>query len=230
MAAGYQVSFHNRVIRWLFRPVFRMLFHLLSPVTITGRENVPRRGGYLIAINHVSTYDPPFVVAFWPVAPEAVGAVEIWSRPGQSQLARLYGGIQAHRGEYDRQLLETMIRVLKSGRPLLIAPEGGRSQTPGLRLGLPGVAYAADKANVPIIPVGVVGTTRDYFHQAIRGKRPPLEMHIGQPMKLPPVVGHGAERRAALQENTDLLMSHLAALLPPEYRGVYAESVSTEGL
>jgi 1-acyl-sn-glycerol-3-phosphate acyltransferase len=228
MPAGYKVPLHNRAIRWLFRPAFRMLFHLLSPVTITGRANVPQGGGYLIAMNHVSTYDPPFVVAFWPVAPEAVGAVEIWERPGQSQLARLYGGIQVHRGEYDRRLLETMIAALQAGRPLLIAPEGGRSHTPGLRQGLPGVAYAADKANVPIVPVGVVGTTRDYIKRAIRGERPPIEMRIGKPLQLPPVSGHGAERRAALQENTDLLMSHLAALLPPEYRGVYSESSAAE--
>jgi 1-acyl-sn-glycerol-3-phosphate acyltransferase len=230
MSVGYKVPFHNRAIRVLFRPGFRLLFRLLSPVTISGRANVPQRGGYLIAINHVSTYDPPFAVAFWPVAPEAVGAVEIWTRPGQSQLARLYGGIQVHRGEYDRKLLETMITALQAGRPLLIAPEGGRSHTPGLQRGLPGVAYVADKADVPIIPVGVVGTTRDYIQRAIRGERPPLEMRIGQPLRLPPVTGHGAERRTTLQKNTDLLMSHLAALLPPEYQGVYAENEIAEAI
>ena len=228
MTTSYQVTLLNRVVRRLLRPVFRLIFHLLSPVKITGRENVPRRGGYLIAINHVSTYDPPFVVAFWPVAPEAVGAVEIWSRPGQSQLARLYGAIQVHRGEFDRHLLETMVAAVQAGRPLVIAPEGGRSHTPGLRQGMPGVAYIADKANVPVIPVGVVGTTRDYFQRASRGKRPPLEMRIGEPLHLPPLSAHGAERRAALQKNADLVMVHLAALLPAEYHGMYAEIGSTE--
>ena len=228
IATSYQVSLLNRVVRRLFRPFFRLIFHLLSPVKITGRENIPRRGGYLIAINHVSTYDPPFVVAFWPVAPEAVGAVEIWNRPGQSQLARLYGAIQVHRGEFDRRLLEMMVAAVQAGRPLVIAPEGGRSHTPGLRQGMPGVAYIADKANVPVIPVGVVGTTRDYFQNASRGKRPPLEIRIGKPLRLPPLSGHGAERRAALQKNADLVMVHLAALLPVEYRGMYAEIGSTE--
>jgi 1-acyl-sn-glycerol-3-phosphate acyltransferase len=134
----------------------------------------------------------------------------------------LYGGIQVHRGEYDRQLLDTMISALQAGYPLLIAPEGGRSHTPGLRRGLPGVAYVADKAQVPVVPVGVIGTTRDYFKRALRGERPPLALHIGPPLRLPPVVGHGAARRDALRDNTDLLMRHLADLLPPEYRGVYA--------
>lgn len=226
MPNPYSVPLHNRIMRRIFRPSFRLLFHLLSPVKISGRENVPARGGYLIAINHVSTYDPPFVVAFWPAPPEAVGAVEIWSRPGQSQLARLYGAIQVHRGEYDRSLLETMVAAVQAGRPLVIAPEGGRSHQPGLRQGMPGAAYIADKAGAPVIPVGIVGTTRDYIQRARRGLRPPLEMRIGEPLHLPAVPGRGAERRAALQENTDLVMARLAALLPEEYRGIYAEKNS----
>lgn len=226
MPTPYPVPLHNRVMRRFFRTGFRLLFHLLSPVKITGREHVPPRGGYLIAINHVSTYDPPFAIAFWPVAPEAVGAVEIWSRPGQSQLARLYGVIQVHRREYDRSLLETMLAALQAGRPLVIAPEGGRSHQPGLRQGMPGIAYIAEKAGVPVIPVGIIGTTRDYFQRARQGLRPPLEMRIGEPLRLPPLPAQGAERRAALQKNTDLVMVRLAALLPEEYRGIYAGRIS----
>ena len=218
----YTVPFHNRLVRAVFRPPFRLLFHILSPVTITGRENVPRKGPYLIALNHVSLYDPPFMLAFWPVAPEAAGAVEIWSKPGQSILARGYGGIQVHRGQPDRRLLETMISVLQSGYPLLIAPEGGRSHTPGMRRAEPGVAYLVDKTQVPVVPAGIVGTTDDYARKAFAFKRPPLEMRIGKPLHLPPIDVKGAARREALQANTDLLMKAIAALLPPEYRGVYA--------
>ena len=217
----YQVPFFNRLVRWIFRPIFRLVFHLLGGVVITGRENVPRQGGYIITMNHVSLYEAPFLVAFWPVPPEVAGAVEIWSRPGQSLLARWYHGIQVHRGEVDREMLDATIAVLQSGKPLLLAPEGGRSHAVGMRRAFPGVAYIADKTGVPVIPVGIVGTTTDYMHQAFRLKRPVLEMHIGEPLTLPPVVGAGAARRAALQANADLIMHSIAALLPPEYRGVY---------
>ena len=228
MPSGYRVPFHNRVIRRALRPVFRLVFRLLGPVKITGKENIPQNGGYLIAINHISYFEAPLVAAFWPVAPEAAGAVEIWSRPGQAQLVRLYGGIPVHRGEYDRRLLEKMVAALQAGRPLMIAPEGGRSHTPGLRRGLPGVAYVADKASVPVVPVGVIGTTRDYFDRAIHRRRPPLELRIGTPLHLPRVEGRGALRRTALQANVDQVMLQLAALLPPDYRGVYASGVPDE--
>lgn len=220
----YDVSRNARIFRILFRPIFRGIFHMLSKVCIYGLENIPSRGAYLIAINHISIFEPPLILSFWPVAPEAVGAVEIWERRGQSTLARYYGGIPVHRGEYDRQLIDTMISVLDSGRPLLIAPEGGRSHTPGMRAALPGVAYILHRSKAPVIPVGIVGTTEDFLKRALRGERRTLEMHIGKPLWLPEVTVRGTERRIAFQRNADLIMYHIASLLPPEYRGVYATS------
>ncbi len=81
---GYRLPLRTRLFRAVLRPFFRGLFHVLSHVRITGKENVPQSGPYLITINHVSTFEPPFALAFWPVAAEAAGAVDIWGRTGQS--------------------------------------------------------------------------------------------------------------------------------------------------
>lgn len=220
----YSVPIHNRLARRVLRPIFRLLFHILSDVKIIGRENVPKHGPYLITINHVSLFEPPFIMAFWPTPTEAAGAIEIWSRPGQGILVRLYAGIPVHRGEFDRQLLDTMIAVLKSGRPLLLAPEGGRTHDLGMRRAMPGVAYIIDKTGAPVIPVGIIGTTDDFFNRAIHFLRPRLEMRIGKPLNLPTVEGAGAARRQALQSNADQIMLAIAALMPPEYGGVYQAS------
>lgn len=222
----YYVPWPNRLFRFFFRPVFRAIFHLLSRVEISGLQHVPQQGAYLIAINHVSLYEAPFILAFWPVAPEAVGAVDIWDRPGQSLLARLYAGIPVHRGQYDRHLLETILQALASGRPLLIAPEGGRSHTPGMRPALPGAAYVIDRANVPVVPVGIFGATDDFLARALRGRRPSLSMRIGPPVRLPPITGRGDARREARQRNADTIMQHIADLLPAEYQGAYVRTTS----
>jgi 1-acyl-sn-glycerol-3-phosphate acyltransferase len=220
---GYFLPLHTRLLRIFLRPLFRGLFHLLSRVRITGKENVPKNGPYLITVNHVSLYEPPFALAFWPVAAEAAGAVDIWDRTGQSTLVRLYGGIPVHRGEYDRKLIDTLLKVLKSGRPLLIAPEGGRTHTLAMRRALPGAAYVADLASVQVVPVGVVGTSDDFLERSLHGHRPEIEMRIGPPFTLPAITGKGEQRRCARQKNADLIMQKIAALLPPEYHGVYAE-------
>ena len=225
-SAEYQVPFRIRLFRTLMRPVFRGLFHLLSRVEISGLENIPKQGAYLIAINHVSLYEPPFVLAFWSVAPEAVSAVDIWQRRGQSLLARLYGGIPVHRGEYDRKLIERMQAALQSGRPLLIAPEGGRSHRPGMRRALPGVAYVLEKCPVPVVPVGITGATDDFLRLALRCKRPLLKMQIGKPIMLPNEPARGEARRDIRQRHADMIMQHIARLVPPEYRGVYVDDVA----
>jgi 1-acyl-sn-glycerol-3-phosphate acyltransferase len=220
----YSVPFANRIARSVLRPIFRLVFHLMSNVKIIGRENVPKSGSYLITINHVSLFEPPFILAFWPTPPEGAGAVEIWNRPGQGILVRLYHGIPVHRGDFDRKLLDTMIAILKSGKPLLLAPEGGRTHDLGMRRALPGVAYIIDKTRVPVVPVGIIGATDDLLTRAIHLKRPRLEMRIGKPLSLPQVEGKGAARREALQANADQIMHAIADLMPTEYRGVYQSS------
>jgi 1-acyl-sn-glycerol-3-phosphate acyltransferase len=136
----------------------------------------------------------------------------------------MWGGIPVHRGDYDRAALAGVVSALDGGSPLLIAPEGGRSHVPGLRQAKPGIAYIAEETGLPVIPVGIVGTTDDFWQKASKGKRPHLEMIIGKPIKLPPVEGKGAERRESRQRNADLVMRYIAGLLPEEYRGVYTES------
>lgn len=221
---AYQVPLQNRIARWLAKPVFQGIFHLLASVKVLGRENIPFGKPYLVAINHISMFDPPFTLTFWPEMLEAMGASIIWEKPGQAQLVRLYHAIPVHRGEYDRELFDKVLNVLAAGRPLLIAPEGTRSHREEMSRARPGIAFILERAQVPVLPVGVVGTTDDFFKKGIRGQRPRLELRIGKPVTLPQVTGKGDERHAARQRNADLVMAHIAGLLPEHYRGYYASS------
>jgi 1-acyl-sn-glycerol-3-phosphate acyltransferase len=203
-----------------------LIFYAISQVKITGKENVPPQGAYLVAVNHVSLYEAPLICAFWPIAPEALGAADIWERPGQSILARLYGGIPVHRGTYDRHLIETSLTVLRSGYPLAIAPEGERSHTPGMQRAQVGIAYLMEKARVPVVPVGIVGSTDDFLTRALHGERPTIEMQIGKPIRFPAIKARGTARREILQQNADAVMQQIAILLPLEYRGYYRDYVN----
>jgi len=221
---AYQVSLRFRIIRPLLKRLFRAIFRVLGSVKIVGKENIPYGQPYVVAMNHVSIFDPPFVAAFWPEELEIIGAEDVFNKPGQGQLLKVYGVIPVHRGDYDRALLTKIIRIIKSGFPLLIAPEGGRSHLTAMRRAKPGIAYIIEQTGVPVLPVGLIGTTEDYWQRARRGKRPMLEMRIGKPIHLPEITTRGTDRHEARQRNADLVMSYLAGLLPKEYRGVYAES------
>ena len=220
----YRVPLKYRLTRPLMRWVCRGIFHILARVKVTGRGNVPLGKPYVTAINHISLYDPPFAAAFWPEALEIIGASDVFDRPGQGQLLRLYGVTPVHRGEYDRALLEWTVGVIRAGRPLMLAPEGGRSHVTAMRRAQPGVGYIIEETHVPVMPAAIFGTTDDFWERARRGERPVLVMHIGKPVILPPIEEKGAARREARQHNADLVMRHIAGLLPHEYRGVYADS------
>jgi len=225
MSETYYIPFRYRLSRPLLKAVFRLVFHILGRVKVIGKENIPYGKPYVVAMNHVSIYDPPLIGAFWPEVLEIIGASDVFAKPGQGEVLKLYGVIPVHRGEYDRALLKRIVSIIKAGYPLLIAPEGGRSHVPAMRRALPGIAYIIEETGVPVLPVGLVGTTEDFWQRARRGEKPRLEIRIGQPITLPPVTEKGAARREARQRNADLVMQHLASLLPEEYRGVYADSV-----
>jgi 1-acyl-sn-glycerol-3-phosphate acyltransferase len=225
MSEPYRVPLKFRLSRPLLKPVFRGIFRLLANVAITGRENIPFGKPYVVAMNHISIFDPPFAGAFWPEQLEIIGAADVFEKPGQGLLLKAYGVIPVHRGDYDRTLLVKIIHILRSGFPLLIAPEGGRSHVPAMRRAKPGVGYIIEQTGVPVVPVGLVGTTEDFWQRATRsGTRPSLEMRIGRPITLPEINVKGAERHAIRQQHADLVMAYLAGLLPEEYRGAYAGS------
>ena len=224
MSETYRVPFRYQLSRPAIKAVFRLIFHILGKVKITGKENIPYGNPYVVAMNHISIFDPPLAGSFWPEHLEIVGASDVFEKPGQGQVLKLYGVIPVHRGEYDRALMQRVINAINSGYPLLIAPEGGRSHITAIRRAQPGVAYIVEKTNVPVVPVGIVGTTDDFWQRAKRGEKPQLEMLIGKPIDLPRLTEKGAARREARQRNADLVMQYVAGLLPEEYRGVYAET------
>jgi 1-acyl-sn-glycerol-3-phosphate acyltransferase len=224
MSEPYRVPFRYQLSRPVLKAAFRLIFHILSRVKLLGQENIPYGKPYVVAMNHISIYDPPLIGAFWPEMLEIIGAADVFEKPGQGQILKLYGVMPVHRGEYDRALLKQIVWIIKTGYPLLIAPEGGRSHVPAMQRALPGIAYIIEETGVPVVPVGLVGTTEDFWQRAKRGEKPPLEIRIGRPITLPSITEKGAARREARQRNADLVMQHLAGLLPEEYRGAYAET------
>ena len=223
MEDSFHVPLLTKINRVILRVFFRAFFHVLGKVEISGYENIPHHNKYLAIFNHVSLVEVPFIAAFWPTNLEIIGAAAVWSRPGVSIVVKMWSGVRVDRTAFDREVFKQVKQVFDADRPLMISPEGGRSHTPGLRRGKPGVAYIIDEVGVEVLPVAVVGNTMDFLKKGIRGKRPPIQMIIGEPFRLPPIEGRGKERRLSRQRNTDYSMARLAALLPESYRGVYAE-------
>lgn len=208
----------SRAVYYAIRRVFQFIAWCLTRLEVTGLENVPPTGGFLIVVNHLSVADPAVLYLTIPRQCIMFSADKWKTTPGISHLANTVGVIWVQRGEVDRAALKQSLDFLKTGWPVGIAPEGTRSKDGVLHPGKPGAAYLADRARVPVLPVVVMGTEQ-LGRNLKRLRRTPVRCVYGRPFLLP---SNGRAKTEELDALTDLIMCHLAALLDPQYRGAYA--------
>lgn len=215
MAARHNVKGKNRFLRWIVRFLMRVLFR----IRLEGSENVPARGGILVATNHLSRWDIPLLLMI-PHRPDLTAFVtdKYKNYFFIRWFVDLAGGIWLDRERADFGAFRTAMQALEAGQAVGIAPEGTRSDTGGLLEGKPGTVLLAIKAQVPIVPVALWGTEK-VAHNFWR--RPKLHARFGKPFTLPSLKRENREE--SLQRSTDEMMCRIAALLPEEYRGVYAQ-------
>lgn len=131
--------------------------------------------------------------------------------------------VWVNRFDADMGAVKQVLKRLKEGHILAIAPEGTRSPTEALIEGKPGAAFLASKADVPIVPIGIVGTEdRVVKYRLKHFRKLDITARVGRPYKLRPRE-KGEDREVYLREQTDEIMCRIAVLLPPDHRGVYAD-------
>lgn len=208
--------------------ILRFFQLLLADMTVTGRENIPSSGPYIITANHMSTADTPLIFVAFPPLPWRFFAGEKWQDHWLwGPLMGWLGAIYINRGEVDRRALREAFEAIEDGAVFGTAPEGTRSKVAALQPAKDGAAYLASRAKVPIVPVALVNTDI-LFATTRRLRRSKVEVRIGQPYRLPDIGGRARSRD--LTAYTHLIMIKIAALLPPRYHGVYRDSPALQAL
>ncbi len=190
----------------------RGILKMLSRTNITGMEHVPETGGAVVVTNHIGRLDA------------MLGVVLTHRSDFIMLIADKYqdSPLWLNREEADFQAMKMVLKRLKQGEILGMAPEGTRSPTEQLQQGRQGAAFLAAKANVPIVPVGMTGTedrvVKDRFSKF---QRLDINIQIGAPFYLPPI--DRKDKDAYFDRSTDEIMCRIAAQLPPSHWGVYAD-------
>jgi 1-acyl-sn-glycerol-3-phosphate acyltransferase len=224
MTDPYDMLWHHRMIR----AIATLLIRVLGPVERHGLENVPATSGYILTANHLSYFDAPLVVMCLP--PRRIFAFAARKyRPHWffGLVLRLWDIVWVTQRSADREALEGAQAVLERHHTLAMAPEGTRSPTGALIEPRPGVAFLATRTNAVILPVALEGPDQVKFN-APRLRRTRFKLTVGKPFRLAPVEGRG--RTQQLQQRTDVIMAHIAVMLAPRYRGVYANHPYVEQL
>jgi 1-acyl-sn-glycerol-3-phosphate acyltransferase len=194
---------------------------LLTRTSVTGREHIPPKGPLLIVANHLSTLDPPLLMAALPRGTRFVGPGDFKLLFPANLFVRWNRVITVRRStQMELGALKQMTDVLNSGGMLAIFPEGGTWEK-SLYEAKPGAAYLSLVTGAPILPIGLGGTYRAWYKVA-RLQFPAVSVNIGEVM--PPVTAPDRAKRAeALEIATREMMTRINDLLPPADRAWYAE-------
>ncbi len=161
-----------KIFVWLY---LRLLFR------VEVRGSVPKTGAYLICPNHTSYYDPAVVAAFCNRPLTFMAKQELFSSPLFGWLIKSLGAFPVNRDTSGLSAVKTTLSILKQEKITLIFPEGKRNKTGRKIAPKAGAVMIAQRARVPIVPVGIKSTYRPFSKLTISYGEPiTFEEYYGQ--------------------------------------------------
>ncbi|MDN5790259.1 MAG: 1-acyl-sn-glycerol-3-phosphate acyltransferase [Micrococcales bacterium] len=216
----------------LSRGVLVPLSRILYRPTIEGKDNVPRTGGVILASNHRSFIDSFAIPLVAPRQVRFLAKAEYWQGRGpKGSLQRAFftsvGMVPVNRNspQAAQESLDAGLEVLRAGEAFGIYPEGTRSRDGRLYRGRTGVAWLALHANVPVVPVGLIGTQDIQPVGATLPKLAKVTVRFGAPIEVEPYRGLPAGK--ARRELTDAVMDAIALLSGQVRAGEYNAAPSS---
>ena len=185
-------------------PVIKAVYRLRAE----GVENLPKSGGFVLAANHTSNFDPwPLAIPLWPRRfLRFMAKSELYWWP-LGKLIDAGGGFPVHRGEGDLEAIRTAVELARSGDVVAMFPHGTRQRKGIVKKHRPGAhsgaARIALEANVPLVPAAIAGTGRLSRFERLR-------VRYGEPLSLEHL--RGKDLGAASREATETLMIEIARL------------------
>jgi 1-acyl-sn-glycerol-3-phosphate acyltransferase len=205
------------------RRTFETLFRLLTRLEVRGLENFPASGGMIVSSNHLSRLDAPLVFMLLKGRKLTAFAADTY-RPRLffRAIVQSIDVIWVHRGAIGPSTIKYAIQALRHGYTIGVAPEGTRSKTHALIEGKTGAAFLALAAGAPVVPIALDNPEK-VLPSLARLRRQPVTITVGQPIMFPPQPDGRHPDSQTLENYTTEIMCRIAAMLPPERRGAYAD-------
>lgn len=193
-----------KIISFLLKPFMKIFF----PYEIRGKENIEKLPeGYIMCLNHLSAWDPLFIIASHPHAIYFMAKAELFRNKLVGYIISKVGVFAVERGKGDKQAINRATEICSSGKNLGIFIEGTRSKTGEFLRPRSGAALLAMQTKTDVLPVCITGTSKDnkirIFKKTIisYGKILKAEEHFSN-----------NESRSALKDSTNLIMESIKNL------------------
>jgi 1-acyl-sn-glycerol-3-phosphate acyltransferase len=186
---------HNFARAWSWM-IMKTIF---SPVKVTGIEKIDTTKPHVYAVNHASALDIPILYVNLPFQFRIAFKKELLSYPIVGWHLKRSGQICVDQQNPAGSIgsIRSALKSLKTGTPLVIYPEGGRTPDGQIKPFLPGAFFLAIKAHVDIVPVALVGTYELLPMNTYHIKCRPLEMRVGEPISTAGLTGHDMQALSA---------------------------------
>jgi len=186
----------------------KVLFGYSSRIHVVGWDYTNRAGGFLLASNHISHFDPPIISSVVRRKIDWMAMAEFFPIPGLGHFLRAVDALPAARERADRKTIRSAIERLKDGRIVGVFPEGGiRDGAQSLLEGAPvraGASILAHMAGVPIVPCVILGSDRLYAKKNwLPLRRTPVWIAFGQAISHFPELEKSVARARIEQELAD---------------------------
>lgn len=188
--------------------LFTWIFFLVFRVKVTGRDHIPKTGGYVLCCNHRSTMDPILLGMACPHPVHYMAKSQLFEDHGRwvAWFLSLLGAFPVRRGEADRKSLMQAVSLLKAGRVVGIFPEGHIRPVGTPFQSNPGASMMAARAGVPMVPAVILTRRGPKLFSRTR-------IVFGAPVLCE------AGRRRAIEQATLQLQQTMQDMLQPEGNG-----------
>ncbi len=183
---------------------------------VVGLENIPACGAFLVAANHASHLDPPFIGARIQRQMAFFARKTLWKPGMPSRWLDRVGAIPVDRdGGSDLKAIKRVLATLAEGKALVLFPEGTRSSNGVLQPAKSGVGLIACKTGVPVIPVRIFNSHIAFGRGGAVALGTPVHIVYGAPIPAS-VYDVPADGKERYQRASERIMAGIAALsLPP---------------
>ena len=194
----------------------RIITKLVFRIRVYGREHVPKTGGFILASNHISWYDPPIVGSWCGREVYFFAKRELFKNKFFGWLISRTNAFPVKRGTIDREALAMAQKVIADGFGLVFFPEGTRSMKEGFLDPKPGVGLLSTDAECQIVPCYVHGSNR--LKNVFRG-RDRMTVKYGEPIPAEWVKSITKEK-SGYQTVAEEIMRRIALLKSEDYPAV----------
>ena len=149
------------MIYWISHGLFTIFSKLLFPVKVHGLKNIPSRGGFILASNHLSNLDPMLLGIASGRRLNYLAKESLFKNWFFSFFLYQVGAFPIKRGSSDVGAIKEALKRLKRGGGMVIFPEGTRRKTKdGTKSVQPGIGLVAAKSGVPVIPAFILNSEK----------------------------------------------------------------------